>query len=266
MTGFNGGSTITSYKIYVNATGTFDEFHEQTNLLSLEYQLTSSKAGHTLTGNFYAFKVSAINAVGEGELSDEIVIIAALVPLAATSLTKVSANTEQITFSWVAAPEQGSPLLGYKVYWNNGSGTANTIIQSNYAVATQYSTTEYVADLTDGAEYRFKLVAFNAVGDGAVSAQVAIVAATVPNTPAAPSLLSQSDEAISIQWVASAPSENGGSPIIDYRVYYDSGLGGSFTLLAESTTPDLFYTLTTVEAGVSYRFKITAENIVGESL
>ena len=36
--------------------------------------------------------------------------------------------------------------------------------------------------------------------------------------------------------------------------------------LAESTTPDLFYTLTSVQAGLSYRFKITAENVVGESL
>ena len=55
---------------------------------------------------------------------------------------------------------------------------------------TQYSTLEHTSDLTDGAEYRFKLVAFNAVGDGAISNQVAIVAATVPNTPDAPALLS----------------------------------------------------------------------------
>ena len=65
-------------------------------------------------------------------------------------------------------------------------------------MVTQYSTTPAVADLTDGAEYRFKLVAYNAVGDGAASDQVTIVAATVPGTPATPELLSQSDVAISI--------------------------------------------------------------------
>ena len=47
-----------------------------------------------MTGNFYAFKVTAYNAVGESEISEEVVIIAALVPLAATSLAKVSADTE----------------------------------------------------------------------------------------------------------------------------------------------------------------------------
>ena len=61
-------------------------------------------------------------------------------------------------------------------------------------------------------------------------------------------------------------SDNGGSPILDYRVYYDNALGGSFEELASTTNPDLFFTLTTVTPGLSYRFKITAVNIVGESL
>ena len=78
--------------------------------------------------------------VGESALSEEVAIIAALPPLAATSLTKVSADTGQITFSWVAADAQGSPLLGYKVYWNNGSGAANQLIESSLEVATQYAT------------------------------------------------------------------------------------------------------------------------------
>lgn len=136
---------------------------------SLEYQLTSTITGHTLTGNFYAFKVSAINAVGESDLSAEVVTIAALKPLAPSGLAKVSADVTQITFNWVAADPQGSPLLGYKIYWNNGSGTTNILLESALDVVTQYSTTQAVSDLTDGAEYRFKLVAFNAVGDGDIS-------------------------------------------------------------------------------------------------
>ena len=61
-------------------------------------------------------------------------------------------------------------------------------------------------------------------------------------------------------------SDNGGSPITDYLIYFDNGLGGSFQVLAETTTPDLSYTLTPVVAGTSYRFKVTAKNVVGESL
>ena len=95
------------------------------------------------------------------------------------------------------------------------------LLESEIDVVTQYTTTSAVADLTDGAQYRFKLVAFNAVSDGAASESVAIYAATIPATPDAPTLLSQSDEAISIQWTESPESANGGSPILDYRVYYD---------------------------------------------
>ena len=159
-------------------------------------------------------------------------------------------------------------MIGYRVYWNNGSGgNAVVLLENDIGVVTQYSTTSAIADLTeDGAQYRFKLVAFNAVNDGAASESIAIYAATVPATPDAPTLLSQSDEAISIQWSASPTSANGGSPILDYRVYYDEGLGGSFSQLTDTTTPDFEYTLTNVVAGEIYRFKITAVNVVGESL
>ena len=156
--------------------------------------------------------------------------------------------------------------MGYKVYWNDGAGAANTLLKADLDVITQFSTSSVVADLSDGVDYRFKLVAFNAVGDGAFSELLSIVAATVPAAPSAPTLLSQSDEAISIQWSASPASANGGSPILDYHVYYDNALGGSFTELASTTTPNFSYTLTTVTSGKSYRFKITAINVVGESL
>ena len=88
------------------------------------------------TGQNYGFKVSAINAVGEGPQSPVAQIIAATVPLAATNLTKVSSDITQCTFSWTAAANGGSPLTGYKVYWNNGSGSTFTLLQDGLAVIT----------------------------------------------------------------------------------------------------------------------------------
>ena len=60
--------------------------------MTLEYQLTPAITGESMTGKFFAFKVSALNVVGEGPLSDEAVLIAAKRPLAATNLAKVSAD------------------------------------------------------------------------------------------------------------------------------------------------------------------------------
>jgi hypothetical protein len=52
--------------------------------------------------------------------------------------------------------------------------------------------------LTDGNLYKFKLIAVNAVGDGAISESVSIYAATKPDAPAAPTLKSQSRTSIDI--------------------------------------------------------------------
>ena len=65
---------------------------EQTNVVDLDYTLTEAVTGPGFTGKFYAFKVSAINVVGESALSDEVVLIAADKPLAATNLAKVTAD------------------------------------------------------------------------------------------------------------------------------------------------------------------------------
>lgn len=149
--GFNGGSTINSYKVYVNATGAFEPVFEQTNVVDLDYTLTAQVIGEPFTGKFYAFKVSAINVVGESAFSDEVVLITALKPLAATNLAKLTADVSQITFSWTAADAQGIGILGYKVYWNNGNGAANTLLKADLGVVTQFSTSPLVADLNDGA-------------------------------------------------------------------------------------------------------------------
>jgi len=119
--------------------------------------------------------------------------------------------------------------------------------------------------LTPGAIYRFKITALNAIGEGAISDEVAIYAATVPGTPAAPTMVSQSETGISIQWTSLAVGSNGGSPVTDYKVYWDNGEGlGVFYLKQATTTPALSYTATGLTAGKTYSFKISALNVVGE--
>lgn len=85
--GFNGGSSITKYNIYYDNTGTFTLLAEHTDLVTLQYTLTSAT-----TGKNYGFKVSAVNVVGEGPLSPVFQVIAATIPAKPTSLAKVSAS------------------------------------------------------------------------------------------------------------------------------------------------------------------------------
>ena len=58
---FDGGSPVTSFNIYYDASGSFLELDSHTDLTNLEYQFSPAS-----TGQQYGFTVSAINDVGEG--------------------------------------------------------------------------------------------------------------------------------------------------------------------------------------------------------
>ena len=59
--GFSGGSPIIKYRVYYDGTGSYTLLAEHTDVVTLQYTLTSAT-----TGNTYGFKVSAVNVVGEG--------------------------------------------------------------------------------------------------------------------------------------------------------------------------------------------------------
>lgn len=170
---------------------------------------------------FYSFAVSAVNAIGESPVSGSMTAIAASKPGQATAFVKGTSDATQITFSWTHAPDNGTPLTNYDVYWNAGSGSTFTVHKASIGVVNTYSTSPTTADLTDGSLYKFKVMAHNVVGSGLLSSSIDIYAATKPNPPAAPTMVSQEKTAITIAWTALNVADNGGSPITDYSVYWD---------------------------------------------
>jgi hypothetical protein len=67
------------------------------------------------------------------------------------------------------------------------------------------------------------------IGDGVLSAASAnIRAASVPNAPGTPFMVSANTNAIMIQWTA--PTYNGGNAITNYSVYISTSVNGPFTL------------------------------------
>jgi len=67
---------------------------------------------------------------------------------------------------------------------------------------------------------------------------------------------------IGIQW--SDGPETGGSPVIDYRVWYDQGVG-SMTVLEFHVAEKVYETLIPLTPGVVYTFKVQARNDFGFS-
>lgn len=57
--------------------------------------------------------------------------------------------------------------------------------------------------------------------------------------------------------------EDGGTPVLDYRVWYTIE-GGTFTILEETVT-DTTYIATSLTTGTNYEFKVQARNAYGYS-
>jgi hypothetical protein len=62
-------------------------------------------------------------------------------------------------------------------------------------------------------------------------------------------------------------SSNGGTPVIDYRVYYDAATDGvTFTILDYNITQKTYQSTVPITAGKFYQLKVQSRNSMGYSL
>jgi hypothetical protein len=95
---------------------------------------------------------------------------------------------------------------------------------------------------------------------------VTILAAQIPDNPTDLANVEANTNANSIGLSWSAPVFDGGSALIDYRLWFDDATNGvTFTELASGLT-DTSYTATGLTQGLIYQFKVEARNVYGFSL
>jgi len=81
---------------------------------------------------------------------------------------------------------------------------------------------------------------------------------TVPDTPTN-LVVTAGNGQVSLSW--SAPSDDGGSSITDYKIEYNDGNG--WQTFADGTSPDTTATVTGLTNGISYDFRVSAINSAG---
>jgi fibronectin type 3 domain-containing protein len=166
----DGGSRIIGYRVY---RGTVSG--GETLLIDIGNILTHTDTGLT-NGRRYYYRVSAINAIGEGPSSAEANAIPATTPSEPSNLQGIEGNG-QVALSWAPpASDGGSPVTNYKIYRGTTSG-GETLI------ATIGNVTTYTdVNVTNGKTYYYKVSAANAVGDGPKSNETSVT----PSAPATP--------------------------------------------------------------------------------
>ena len=173
---------------------------------------------------------------------------------------QATAGNSQISLSWsVPSSNGGSAITGYYIYRGTTSGGEGTTpIGTVSGLTLTYTDT----GLTNGQTYYYKIIAVNSGVQSAPSNEASAMPASVPYPPQNLQGFSGNSQ-VSLSW--SSPSNNNGSPIINYNVYrgFESGKESLLVKIGNVTT----YNDNTTGAtnGGTYFYKVTALNSVGES-
>jgi hypothetical protein len=125
-----------------------------------------------LSGTTYYYKVSGVNATGEGVSSTEVSATPSGVPQAPTGLT-LTTNYLSLTLNWTAA--LGAPT-GYNVKRSTSTGGETTLPAGTNVAGTTFTDTT----VTTGVQYFYTVSAVNGDGEGAGSAEVTGAATGLP--------------------------------------------------------------------------------------
>ncbi|WP_419846071.1 fibronectin type III domain-containing protein [Candidatus Poriferisocius sp.] len=292
----NGWSPITRYE-YQQKTGDGD-YSPWSIIINPDPATTpnAALATHTVTGltngNTYQFKVRAVNDNGNGAETESAPVTIATTPGRPRSLTAVPGNA-QVTLSWVASGDGGSPILSWQFRQALSTETfepttpAWVTIPGSNADTTSYT----VVSLDNSLQYKFQIRAVNAEGPGS-TAESAVVDPGMP--PGAPTAVqgAAAENSVTVTWTpplneAGNALNDGGSPIIRYEYSQKTGSGdyGEWAAIAASdlftttSAEDRTLTATAVEVnatqgtmgfvvrgltpGTAYQFRVRAVNATG---
>jgi fibronectin type 3 domain-containing protein len=244
----DGGSPIANYTIYRGTTSGGETFQ------ALIGDVLTYADINVTNGQMYYYKVSAINAVGEGPNSTEVNAKPLGLPSEPRDL-QVSYGDSFVRLIWTEPNSNGGSIItNYSIYRGPTSDSVTFLVRIGDDLT-------YVdSDLTNGQVYYYRIKAMNEVGDSPLSNAAFGQPRTTPSNPANLTI-SSGDEEITVTW--DSPDSNGGSEIISYRIYRGTS-SGDLSFLIELGSEAFTYTDSGLANGITYYYQVSAVNAAGE--
>lgn len=163
----------------------------------------------------------------------------------------------------IAAPTTGGTPSSYTVTALDSNG--NPFSPSRTCTVTVPGTSCAIAPLTNGTAYTFTSTATNTTGTSASAsaASTAVTPAGIPDSPTGVTGTGLGGTA-NISWTL--PVNDGGSAITDYVIEYSVEGSGTWTTFADGVSTATSATVTGLTAGNAYEFRVSAKNLIGNSL
>ena len=248
----NGNSAITDYSIQYSSNNGIS----WTTFARAASTTVTATVTNLTNGTIYVFRVGAVNLAGIGSYSSQSAQISTL-PNVPINPIGTGGNTE-VVLSWNAPTSNGtSTITDYSIQYSSNSGSTWT----TFAHTASTSTTATVTNLTNGTIYVFQVGAVNSSGIGSYSSQSAQIS-TLPNVPINIKGTSGNNQIV-LNW--DAPTSNGNSTITDYSIQYLSNSRNTWTTFEHTASTNTTATITNLNNGTSYIFKVGAINLAGIS-
>jgi hypothetical protein len=196
------GAGASEYKVYwtpAHNEATTDVAHFEHNFI---VRTPSATVDKLVANTSYAFVVTAMNAVGESEPSNQLVCSTKPgVPDAPRRVTVEAVSTSTLRVRWQAPADNGQPLSAYAVHCVNDRLKCDEML---------LSTDENSDDMTlDGLKpetpYRVRVRASNNIGHSAFSAVVMANTLPLPPPPPVLELVSTAHNCLKLRWTDVKP-------------------------------------------------------------
>lgn len=233
-------------------------------------ELTITASGQ---GNRFRMYIKVFNSIGEAKSPITSTILASVPDTPpAPVFVALSSDDTQITIdlsSFTTASNGGSRVTSFEVQMATGQTRPFTSLVGFNSPFTALTYTQS-SGLVKGETYRFIYRAKNVHGFGEFSPELETLAATIPQAPNKPELVSASSTTVSLSFKST--EDNGGDLVTNYQLWIDLGAEGTtfsqltnYVFSIEGFVYSVDVVLEALTVGNFYKFRYLAVNSRGSS-